>query len=53
VVRYPSGTLLVGLLLLLLVPLGGALVLAVLYLTAIAMTLGLAGGLALATGLLG
>jgi Zn-dependent protease with chaperone function len=51
--RYPGRALLVGLLLLLLVPLGGTLVLAVLYLTAIAMTLGLAAGLAVATGLLG
>jgi Zn-dependent protease with chaperone function len=51
--RYPGRALLVGLLLLLLVPLGGTLVLAVLYLTAIAMTLGLAAGLAVTTGLLG
>jgi Zn-dependent protease with chaperone function len=51
--RQPARALLVGLLLLLLVPLGGTLVLAVLYLTAIAMTLGLAAGLAVATGLLG
>ncbi len=52
IANHPGRALLVGLLLLLLVPLGGTLVLAVLYLTAIAMTLGLAAGLALATGLL-
>jgi Zn-dependent protease with chaperone function len=50
--RNPGRALLAGLLLLLLVPLGGTLVLAVLYLTAIAMTMGLAAGLAVATGLL-
>jgi Zn-dependent protease with chaperone function len=52
IAQYPARALLVVLLLLLLVPLGVTLVLMVAYLTAIAMTLGLAAGLATAAGLL-
>ena len=50
---YPGRALLVCFLLALLVPLGVTLVLAVGYLTAIAMTLGLAAGLAITAGVLG
>jgi Zn-dependent protease with chaperone function len=53
IAQYPGQALLVGFLLLLLVPLGAALVLAIGYLTAIAMTMGLAAGLAITAGLLG
>jgi hypothetical protein len=53
IAQYPGQALLAGFLLLLLVPLGVTLVLAVGYLTAIAMTMGLAAGLAITAGLLG
>jgi len=51
--QYPGRALIVALLLLPLFPLGGALILAVFYLTAIAMTLGLAAGLTIAAAVLG
>lgn len=53
VARNPGRALLVAGLLLLLVPLLGTLLALVLYLTAIAMTLGLAAGLAITAGVLG
>jgi Zn-dependent protease with chaperone function len=53
IAQNPGQALLAGFLLLLLVPLGLMLVLAVGYLTAIAMTMGLAAGLAITAGLLG
>jgi len=53
IAQHPGKALLVGFLLLLLVPLGGALIVMIGYLTAIAMTLALAAGLAVAAGLLG
>ena len=53
IAQHPGQALLVGFLLLLLVPLGGMLVVMVGYLTAIAMTLGLAAGLTMAAGVLG
>jgi Zn-dependent protease with chaperone function len=53
IAQYPGRALLVCFLLALLVPLGVILVLAVGYLTAIAMTLGLAAGLAISAGVLG
>jgi Zn-dependent protease with chaperone function len=53
IAQSPGKALLAGFLLLLLVPLGTALILAIGYVTAIAMTLGLAAGLTIAAALLG
>ena len=53
IAQRPGPALLAVLLLLLLVPLFGVLVVGVLYLTAIAVTMGLAAGLAIAAGVLG
>jgi hypothetical protein len=53
IAQYPGRALVVALLLALLVPLGVVLLLAVGFMTAIALTLGLAAGLAISAGALG